>query len=136
MKAEELMIGDWVQHQEGACIVTAIAEDGIYFKDSISRGATSFDRIEPIPLTREILKKNGFDVSDREVMYYYFTLEGNPDWQREYFALKQMYDKETKEPKGFSYFVCNVLTIFDYVHQLQHALRLVGLTKLADNFKV
>ena len=73
---------------------------------------------EPIPLTPEILEKNGwwFDTEDTwrhdEVN---FTIE---KWNGRY----QCYD-------------INQIKL-DSAHQLQHALRLCKLDELADNFKV
>lgn len=63
--------------------------------------------LEPIPLTAEILEKNGLDkvpelsmVLNRDTMPLYHS------------------------------------PMLYYVHELQHALRLCGLNELADNFKV
>lgn len=122
MRADQLMIGDWVQHQEGACIVTGIVGDGIYFKDSISRGAISFDRIEPIPLTKEILEKNGFNLTDVKEFARLDFPEGK-------FVMRAMYDKDSGKQKGWGFFAFNVLSIVDYVHELQHALKICGIDK-------
>ena len=75
-------------------------------------------QVKPIPLTPEILEKNGwwFDTEDTwrhdEVN---FTIE---KWNGRY----QCYD-------------INQIKL-DSAHQLQHALRLCKLDELADNFKV
>ena len=74
--------------------------------------------LEPVPLTPEILEKNGwwFDTEDKwlhdEVN---FIIE---KWNGRF----QCYD-------------INQIKL-DSVHELQHALRLCGLNELADNFKV
>ncbi len=138
MKPTDLMVSDIVSlfDDEGCIIPTKIKEirgetviasinsDDIY--DELY-----YEGIMPIPLTSEILEKNFFDVSDKEVKRYYFEEDG----QCYHFSLRQMYDKENK-PKGYSFYAFNVLTIIDYVHELQHALRLVGLNDLADNLKI
>lgn len=77
MKAEELMIGDWVLAEGKSVQVTNISVLGgdvirvmypfmsydIAYASNIialSNGAKDINKIEPIPLTEEILKKNGF----------------------------------------------------------------------------
>lgn len=127
MKANELMIGDWVNSTiEGKGKVTRIERDGFI---AITYGnmpnavvCKSYDLI-PIPLTTEILQANGFDCSDEEVVRYNFT---DGDYQG-HFSLRRMYSGNT--PKGWSFFAFNVLTIIDYVHELQHALKLCGIDK-------
>ena len=77
MKAEELMIGDWVLAEGKSVQVTNISVLGgdvirvinpfmsydIAYASNIialSNGAKDINKIEPIPITEEILKKNGF----------------------------------------------------------------------------
>lgn len=137
MKITDLIIGDYVRNKRTNEIVWVCEIDGdrkVINNEPDgynSERNIDFDDIEPIPLTSEILEKNFFDVSDKEVKRYYFEEDG----QCYHFSLRQMYDKENK-PKGYSFYAFNVLTIIDYVHELQHALRLVGLNDLADNFKI
>ncbi len=84
---------------------------------------------EPIPLTEEILKANGWNT----------PLDG--------FGFSSQY--ETQDGKICvtmdAIHKCLDIRLDDinysmptprYVHQLQHALRLCGLTELADNFKI
>lgn len=66
MKANELMIGDWVQvpslidnieHYDAWCKVKQLRDcdlDVVGFKE------LNYSEIKPIPITREILEKNGF----------------------------------------------------------------------------
>lgn len=77
------------------------------------------------PLTAEILEKNGFDISDPEVKQYHFEEDG----QRYHFSLRQMYNQKDGKPNGYSFFAFNILTIIDYVHELQHAMRLCDIKK-------
>ena len=77
MKAEELMVDDWVLAEGKPVQVTNISVLGgdvirvmnpfmsydISYASNIialSNGAKDINKIEPIPLTEEILKKNGF----------------------------------------------------------------------------
>lgn len=87
-------------------------------------------RLEPIPLTPEILKKNGFK-------HYVTEEDGDCFDNREgdlYYCLNRTAD---------GYMSCIDVThsftisgLIKYVHELQHILRLCGLDKLADNLKV
>ena len=139
MKANELMIGDWARLRYKHWVTNEeVVKD---FKVSQVRKAWDGDeldawcsesgnmgkvsRLEPIPLTPEILEKNGFDVSDPEVAQYHFKEDG----QRMHFSLRRMYDSKTGEADGYSFFAFNVLSLVVYVHDLQHALRLCGIEK-------
>ena len=139
MKSNELMIGDWVNFLidiEGGdteyCpkneIYQPMRVDSVSSLGEVSSaffGVTNdVAQLQPIPLTVEILEKNGFDVSDKEVMQYHFEEDG----EKYHFSLRQMYDKDGK-PHGYSFYAFNVLTLLDYVHELQHALRLCNIDK-------
>lgn len=80
------------------------------------------DIFEPIPLTPEILEKNGFEQNENVKGYQY----PNDDI---IFCLEEL-------SRVFIFNgVYNDICIF-YVHELQHILRICGLTELADNFKI
>ena len=139
-----LMIGDLVV----GCIETDIVGEATYkilckvtdinhygdvscealksFPDELDwQDGDDFSWIEAVPLTTEILEKNGFDTSDPEVKQYHFTEDG----QSYHFSLRQMYNQKDNKPNGYSFYAFSVLTIIKYVHQLQHALRLCGIEK-------
>lgn len=105
METTELMIGDWVKHLNNPRRIKG-AVDLTFAKD-----------FEPIPLTAEILEKNGFVKHDKIHPYY-----------MDYYH----------EKDGFTIFNSSTWHghILDSVHEIQHALRLCGLKGLADNFKV
>ena len=137
MKTNELMVGDWV-HLHYKHIITGedvhsdfqvgeIREEDIWaIPTENHRGNMGDCRfIEPIPLTREILEKNGFDCSDKEIARFYFE-DGD---YKEHFTLRAMYEKETGTQKGWGFFAFNVLVVLDYVHELQHALKICGIEK-------
>lgn len=121
MKAEELMIGDWVKRKDDnkPCKV-----DGIISTDDACLLSTTNDNLgfdymfDPIPLTEEILKKNGGIISDTlakfDIGNYYIIFE--------YDGFLTICEDNYNERK-ISYINC------DYVHQLQHALRLCGINK-------
>lgn len=109
MKSNELMPGDWVYY--GKMVVPIL-------QLSINR---EYPSIKPIPITPEILEKNGFEK------------QGFPGWQ--IYTDKYMIIWRNDYP--------NVLDIrsfssecgsfhrqhIDYVHELQHALRLCNIVK-------
>lgn len=131
MKVNELMIGDWVLINGTPRKIQAVdgVDDEIMADDELYTLAEdryhSEDKVEGVPITPEILEKNGFDISDPEVAQYHFEEDG----QRYHFSLRQMYNQKDGKPNGYSFFAFSVLTIIDYVHELQHALRLCRIKK-------
>ena len=80
------------------------------------------DEIEPIPLTPEILEKNGW-VKDG---YFYRHKELG------YMQLGELFEHASlvfTTKCGFSYSIRTSPRCMKYVHQLQHALRLCGIEK-------
>lgn len=130
MKANKSMISDWVlfngddkPYPVQVIEITSLKQLQVYNgKDWFIAGEKYF---EPIPLTAEILEKNGFDCSDKEIIHLYFE-DGD---YKGYFALRAMYEKETGIQKGWGFLAFNVLVVLDYVHELQHALKLCGIDK-------
>ena len=112
------MVGDWVycegQPTPDNVTIETISEDGVWFNGPNYEGAASYDRIFPIPITPEILEKNGF---------IYNELPFVQGWEQ--FGLTL-----TIGGNGFR-INCgiNVAMIIDSVHELQHALRLCGIDK-------
>ena len=141
MKATELMIGDWVgrvfddkriDYRQVDWIRTG--EIGMRYQKVWAIGC-----IEPIPLTTEILEKNGF--YDRNTQWCYESLGSYVCFD---IAISLVY-KVIEVSK-----VCDAGTDCEEVeygssivfgndicvHTLQHVLRLCGLKELADNFKI
>lgn len=125
MKANELMIGDWVQFDNGIkSRVNCISPHQRYVAHTDNATwIRSYDELYPIPLTKDILLNNGFH--DGGYKIYYLDL-GDDEYP---FRIQE-------SKKGLIDAVCYKLTEFKYVHQLQHALRLCGLGDVADNLKV
>lgn len=115
MKANELMIGDWVLDKKTNRPYKIIGTNDLLFHNDYS----------PIPLTAEILKKNGFVYNVEETCvtdaFHYWLLENSrfaladDSWWR---SVKD--DKLRVKFSGFP---------LEYVHQLQHALRLCNIEK-------
>ena len=147
MNEKELMIGDWVKatyttiddnDNEHKCFtyaqVDSIGNDGTFIgvekcfsvKVTDDIDTDSLEEAYPIPLTTEILRKNDFYYSDEE-----------EDWV----SIDDNLNLNLCELKGGSWYINiyiedTVELTFKYVHELQHLLRLIGLSDLADNFKV
>lgn len=112
MRADELMIGDWVLDTFGNPIqVKELLEDGINgdWDDAECDGVEAvYDDIKPIPIDEDILEKNGW-VGAGENMF-----------------VKQPY-RITKADKvwGVAYGLAYVAEI-RYVHELQNIMRMTG----------
>lgn len=136
MKPTELMIDDWVFNKHHKKYIQITPYD--FFNHAhLPSGEKYFvgepkvisgRDFEPIPLTSEILKKNGFELRDG---FFYHRIDDKP----------HHYDFKLENggvftSEGYT-LQCGIyhLTI-RYVHELQHTLRLCGLNELADNFKV
>lgn len=134
MKCSELQIGDYVRFKRTKEIVWVFEIDGD--RNVINNEPDGYcsekniavDDVEPIPLTVEILERNGFELRGD---FFYHRIDEKP----------HHYDFKLKNGGVFSSEGCTLkcgiyfLTI-KYIHELQHALRLCGLNDLADNFKI
>ena len=116
MKPEEIMLGDYVQVNGEVCKVISIS----YFDIGISDSKEDFyhehmDNIKPIPLTPEILERNGLEQINTD--YYDLDVyEANDGlWRVVYSNL---------ECSGFDESV-----LVSSVHELQHFLRHLKIDK-------
>ena len=148
MKAEELMIGDWVNfhleifltdyegietvHDEVLEIgkVSALNSIGnVWVIDSEGEEhQITNDEIEPIPLTTEILEKNGF--YDRTFGYKGHYVIHTNEYQLGYYPKTNRFGVYKKGIDPFydkDKFCCGFKNIVKYVHELQHALKLCGI---------
>lgn len=137
MKANELMIGDWVCYSKQNNYCTKVNEikcthdvpdDMLYYikgqRDNRDRLKNEFDEtfivdiLSPIPLTPEILEKNGFHKEwDEDVVLMVcdtIIVETGDNY---------------KLYKDGKMYLRGVLAPLYYVHELQHALRLCGIEK-------
>lgn len=139
MKAEELMIGDWVcvtkDFTQKYHKIRALSNDegavlrGIYVNEYGVENYSIFspNDTEPIPLTPEILEKNGFEmVLDKDKLpTYRIKWTRNPNL---YFTVFTGVDGYWN-PVGYGVAIAGVNAVIDYVHQLQHAMKLCGINK-------
>lgn len=127
MEAKKLMIGDYVKYQEHIYIIEEISAKGwvhLIYPKIKARLILSSDYIinllEPIPLTAEILKRNGF--------YY--------DEDRKAYLMGVIFQVKPEKHGLFSFEICGCPYPLNTINQLQHALRLCRLNDLADNLKL
>lgn len=111
MKTNELMIGDWVMLTDPINNGEKVQVKEIHGDGYITVDGAITKMFEPIPLTAEILEKNGFNE----------TFWGG-EWTNNKvdFILIEHSD-------GFRVIDTNI--VLSGVHQLQHALRLCGINK-------
>lgn len=125
IRCKDLMVGDWVANRNGSPMqIVVVDEDNAYACEGNEERPWIFgydEDYEPIPLTPEILEKNGW----KEAEYWHEYQDGEniiqcclPDMRGRINGIE------------IENFKC------EYVHQYQHLLRLCGLNELADNFKV
>ena len=139
MKANELMIGDWVIFGDEPLKVQHLYNNGYddVVAEIVEEGTNEYGVYEeikdvpvvycsPIPLTPEILEKNGFiKVNSQRYDYGY----PDTDCYVKVNPKKNMIHVNGRNANSNLY-------SHSFVHQIQQALRLCGLNKIADNFKL
>lgn len=142
MEARELMLDDFVYHKVKN-IDGSFRTDIEQLNEGILRellsGTSIYFSIEdysPIPLTAEILEKNGF----RRHNHYQYLHKDNYCKVCVSIAPRIEIDGMDLGEPPINVSIEGALFDIDMsmsaIHELQHALRLCGLTELADNFKV
>ena len=117
-QANDLMLGDWIKI--GKVPLRVIQLTHFAHKDDsvvLETGSEYLD-VEPIPLTAEILEKNGWNVPQAKLWWECFNVGF---WLRQY--VDGRFEIMTDEDSD-----C-IFTTNRYVHELQHALRLCGIDK-------
>lgn len=136
IKISELSVGDWVKTvdcdaRQKCCVVEGIEKwrpDYVVILKYEDGGIDTLGRkcIEPIPLTPEILEKNGFRKLDRFNEYVI------GEWERNPFIAVRLAEKFV-EPTILVKNGGTSTHLFgsrgEKVHQLQNALRLAGVEK-------
>lgn len=147
LKCRDLSIGDWVQDSHGMrWQVCCVGEDYAYgtFEGDPWEFDDKDDRPQGIEITKEILDNNGFRFEQDYGQFwrsmlgdYYFKSEFcvNVEWLHDRGDYKIAFVECVKRAGRKE----NVLTLKEgpfYIHDLQHALRLVGLDDIENNFKL
>lgn len=118
MKAEDLMIGDWVYITD----YPMRKETKQVKPEHFLRSLVTF---EPILLTPEILEKN--DILYEKQSFYY-VIEDVKDLECTYY-IQQMLQGDWAIGVDIGAYDCSVFARVKYVHELQHALKLCGIDK-------
>ena len=131
MDANELMIGDWVLSFGAPHKIVGIRTDSFYPYIKTDMSDTWYeegmkDLLEPIPLTQEILEKNGFEKVEGYVTAEAYILDKG-EWGEANIIIRRFDFNE-------SFVICTpkdqtARISIGYVHELQHALRLAGIKK-------
>ena len=138
MKATELMIGDIVyitpDKTGRVCTVNRSNTGSSFVLVKDERYTHSLVNVTPIPLTTEILEKNGFKGEDYLILELdefsyleYYPFEGR--LRKIWHGIDEWNNHSDTKDITFQYH-CK------YVHELQHALRVCEMNELADNFKI
>lgn len=148
MKCKEFQTGDWIQDENGSPMrIIKVGRDYAcaIFGDNECPWAFEDDDVQPegIPLTKEMLDANGFRYEE-DYGQFYSSIIGSHHYTSPMCACVEW--RETSEGRKICYIDCkkqedgkdSSVTIRRefYVHTLQQALRIVGLSEIADNFKV
>lgn len=146
MKANELMIGDWVcvtkNFTQKYHKIRALSNDegavfrGIYVNEYGVKNPSIFspNDTEPIPLTKEILEKNGFKRNplwhhcDKDLDDYSISVQLGYANRIEYVKIAEK-GKDNVIPSERTKLY---LTHIKYVHELQHVLRLCRINMIIE----
>ena len=148
MKANELMIGDLVCYSEPNNYYTKVEEirctsDGeeYYirchrdskdtFLEQLKYEDFSVDILHPIPLTPEILEKNGFIIKKKWAQIGNFGDNPLIMWHFEDDAFLHDFKHELEIHQNDTGKV-HIRIPCEYLHELQHALRLCGICKTIE----
>lgn len=107
-----LQIGDWVKYGSTYIKIESATKKKIGYHKEAGESRMHYVRlceVEPIPLTAEILEKNGFAL-----------LQGS--WWYKDFHISLITTRNLT-------LICGRTIQFEYVHQLQQAMRICGITK-------
>lgn len=120
MTINELKIGDWVLVDGKSVMLDELPNDTLTFYNSETGFCKDYDYydLKPVPLTKEILEKNGWVYNKRECEY-----------RLEHLSLEPYNSKDGKECfVVFARLGNDALNIHDikFVHELQHILWALG----------
>lgn len=142
MKVTELMIGDWVHipmlddATENYVCYSQVRQLYDCDLDCYAFKELKYEEVEPIPLTAEILERNGF-IHCLTAPCGYYKAPIYDMFDILFHVSKDAYE-DTWHVEIFTDHDDNNFVLFNlcYVHEFQHTLRLHELNKLADNLKL
>ena len=132
LKISDLSVGDWVDYCSRHYKVYSIEECGFirakceddYTSSHIGK---NIDYLEPIPITAEILEKNGFARGQRGDFYHYLRLDKNRTLYIH--ASTNGWRVEITYDAAGILRTTHLMPDMNSVHDLQHALRAAGIDK-------
>ena len=144
IKCRDLMVGDWITNRNGFPMrVTNVGDDYAYATWEGNEGDPwefddKDDQPEPIEITRELLKTNGWEEhnyysSFHKLSNYLFMKDKNGNHLDLIHGTLAIWNDHEPDNDGV---YSDILIPIKYVHQLQQALRLAGITDMANNFKI
>ena len=121
MKANELMIGDWVLD----------TRTGTPLRVNPFMAELEVPEWQPVPLTVEILEKNGFENIDNKYPFPTFRCDDKENYLCITICFPEGDKTKRKRPfieiDGVNIYIGHL--IINFVHELQHALKLFGIDK-------
>ena len=144
LKISDLSVGDWVKVKKCAYFpldkpnnfisnyakITAIEDENctIWLKTNVGEFCASLKNVEPIPITAEILEKNGWS---SDGMYAFLRIDEHRHLEYYYHEHRlRKYYCGVDEWQNHAKVNDITFAVHCYsVHQLQHALRLAGVDK-------
>lgn len=130
MEAKELMIGDWAYIKDYPMMRYAERMTANHFVRSLCE-------FEPIPITEEMLKANGFRCVNENSAYTLMVMSDDGYTIEVYICIANcVFNVEHNYTLNKERVMNRAHKCGYFVHELQHALRSCGLNDLADNFKV
>lgn len=141
IQCRDLMVGDWVANRNGSPMqIVAVDEDNAYACEGNEERPWIFGddkgyEPQPIEITEDIMRKNKWEVRGYTLLpneHYYVKDESGNHLLWSHGTLSIWLTCGEANDGVFS----DVTVPIKYVHQLQQALRLAGLTDMANNFKV
>lgn len=128
MEQNKYIPGDWVKYRGNNSPryvqIWQVRENFLFLESGY--GIVDFSEVEPIPLTPEILQKNGWEKDNSKS----FEDDDEPEYENRYlnrtYGLSLDLD-ENEVYKGTSGILMGLLYEVIYVHQLQHLLFGLGL---------
>ena len=131
LKISELSVGDWVQNDYGNYVKVAGIWQGRNFNyhvDIHRNGVTGTIlpcNLHPIPITAELLEKNGWKLSKSN----WFEFEDG-EWKINIWIGKSKCNIEISQKREiYAYTYADIQVVKSNINTLQHALRFAGIDK-------
>ena len=132
LNISDLSVGDWVYNDMGNTpySIRSIYGGGVVVlndNEDTDGVMALVDSLTPIPITAEILEKNGFERGQRGSFYHYLRLDKNRTLYIH--ASTNGWRVEITYDAAGILRTTHLMPDMNSVHQLQHALRLAGVDK-------